>query len=108
MDSKTLKVVVAVVLSYLVLIVFVINIFNPVKKPSEKSQTVEEHIRHLKKGTTYNNLAIDFLEEATKAIKLYIAAHELVNEEKVELKSLIETHTKVIETLNKREFDKYF
>lgn len=101
MDSKTLKVIVAVVLCYLVLIIFVINIFNSVKRSSEKVLTVKEHIQHLKKENTYSSSVLDFLGEGTKAIKLYIAAHELVHEEKVELKSLIETHTKVIETLNK-------
>lgn len=102
MNSKTLKVTGAVILSCLVMIIIVIYTPKPTPTPNQSREMLEERLQRIEqrivKESTHLMLANEALSKVSKASKNTL---QFTRGEIVAAKSLIETYNVAIEALSK-------
>ena len=97
--KKTLKATAVIVLCCVLMIVIVIYTPEPLEERRQRSEKVLAHLD--KKELAHIKLTHTALRKAIKAIEAINEAHELIHEEKADLKPLIEANLEAIAALTK-------
>ena len=104
--KKTPTVTAAIAICCVLMVVVVIYTPKPTPEPTKGRETLEENLQRLEKERAHLNLTNEALRKASEAgmkaneaIRARLDVHQLIHEEKVDFKLLIEANAKAIERL---------